>query len=122
MAREEQEPAASSNDKGFSIVASTKKRADRNSERMMSSISMPKKRKAMSKYVDHELDDTATSPVHRLKEEKGDVASGQTRTESDHNLHFAEKDNSSMCTELRKKGLCLVPVSLLLKELPYLKY
>ncbi|XP_057506385.1 vascular-related unknown protein 4-like isoform X3 [Actinidia eriantha] len=70
-----------------------------------------KKRKTKGALVDvdHALEDTASSPVNSPKE-KGNT-SGQTFERSSSELGMVGRDSDY--TELKKRGLCLVPVSML---------
>ncbi|XP_062028478.1 vascular-related unknown protein 1 [Rosa rugosa] len=100
--------------------------------------SVPKKLKKKPKKIgDHDLEDTASSPVNSPK--IGDlrpVDHMNPRKIDDHRIninslgkeHFAEMkqadENSSDCsgkndqnTDLKKKGLCLVPLNLLMNYL-----
>ncbi|PSS06157.1 H/ACA ribonucleoprotein complex subunit like [Actinidia chinensis var. chinensis] len=70
-----------------------------------------KKRKTKGSLVDidHSLEDTASSPANSPKE-KGNT-SDQTFERSSSELGMVGRDSDY--TELQKKGLCLVPVSML---------
>ncbi|KAL2331591.1 hypothetical protein Fmac_019172 [Flemingia macrophylla] len=67
------------------------------------------KRKKIKTAFDDALEDTATSPVEGHKE-KGDT-SGERGERKE--LSFNGRDNDH--TELKKKGLCLVPLSMIVK-------
>ncbi|XP_038691536.1 vascular-related unknown protein 4-like isoform X2 [Tripterygium wilfordii] len=67
-----------------------------------------KKRKTKGGLVDDALEDTASSPVSSLKE-KGSTTS--------RNINVHGRDSEVSCTELKKRGLCLVPLSMVLNHL-----
>ncbi|KAF5728383.1 hypothetical protein HS088_TW21G00530 [Tripterygium wilfordii] len=89
-----------------------------------------KKRKTKGGLVDDALEDTASSPVSSLKvysmmnklenpkekhslknciQEKGSTTS--------RNINVHGRDSEVSCTELKKRGLCLVPLSMVLNHL-----
>ncbi|XP_021763042.1 uncharacterized protein LOC110727775 [Chenopodium quinoa] len=94
---------------------------------------MSKKRKTMEQatFVDHELEDTASSPVQSPKvnylnlfymKSKDEIESRDIcqMQENGHNNSRQAGDSTntgSLESELRKKGLCLIPTSMLLNYL-----
>ncbi|XP_061358232.1 vascular-related unknown protein 4 [Gastrolobium bilobum] len=71
-----------------------------------------KKKKTKTSLVDDSLEDTASSPITSPKE------NGNTSGERDERKElpgFNERD--SECTELKNKGLCLVPLSMIVNYL-----
>ncbi|KAH7546662.1 hypothetical protein FEM48_Zijuj01G0225400 [Ziziphus jujuba var. spinosa] len=94
-----------------------------------------KKRKTKAAVVDDALEDTATSPVNSPKvcnqrqleikpKEKGNTLISQERGNSSGKMDersdqvgFMERENDCTETELKKKGLCLVPLSMVVNYL-----
>ncbi|KAI3988218.1 hypothetical protein MKX01_012007 [Papaver californicum] len=97
-----------------------------------------KKRRSSSRVVDDSLEDTASSPVNSPKvretreldvispdmnvyESNIHISQGKRRLLSDHCLDMQFEDDKrnaigreiNECTELRKRGFCLVPMSML---------
>ncbi|XP_020201985.1 vascular-related unknown protein 4 [Cajanus cajan] len=70
-----------------------------------------KKRKKIKTAFDDALEDTASSPI------KGPKEKGNTSGERDERkeVYFNGRDNDH--AELKKKGLCLVPLSMIVKYL-----
>ncbi|KAK9673958.1 hypothetical protein RND81_12G201400 [Saponaria officinalis] len=81
-----------------------------NNDRVASDKSVAKKRKSRAYFVDHDLEDTASSPV--CHSEKKRNASYQIGEDGHSNFDWEQIS----CTKLREKGLCLVPVSMLLNS------
>ncbi|KHN36715.1 vascular-related unknown protein 4-like [Glycine soja] len=73
--------------------------------------SLKKRKKIKTALVDDALEDTASSPIKGSKEKRNTLGERDERKE----LSFNEKDNDH--TELKKKGLCLVPFSMIVKYL-----
>ncbi|KAJ0966119.1 hypothetical protein J5N97_027257 [Dioscorea zingiberensis] len=83
------------------------------------SLSFKKRKTGVMILDDESLEDTASSPVNspkvselsqRRKDDKKDVA--EEKDIGIHGLDFIERTNE--CTELQKRGLCLVPLSMFL--------
>ncbi|XP_010684671.2 vascular-related unknown protein 1 [Beta vulgaris subsp. vulgaris] len=87
-----------------------------------------KKRKTMEAFVDQELEDTASSPVQSPKinglelfyMKSREMDSREVSQENGHTSQQAGDSSNNMSfleSELRKKGLCLIPTSMLLNYL-----
>ncbi|KAK7272438.1 hypothetical protein RJT34_29033 [Clitoria ternatea] len=75
-------------------------------------LSFKKRKKIKTAFVDDALEDTATSPINGSDEEKGN-SSGERDDRKE--LCFNERDSD--LTKLKKKGLCLVPLSMMVNYL-----
>ncbi|OIW21030.1 hypothetical protein TanjilG_28256 [Lupinus angustifolius] len=71
------------------------------------SLSLKKRKKIRTAFVDDSLEDTASSPVNSPKEK------GNTSEQRDEREELSLNGKDSECTELKKRGLCLVPLSML---------
>ncbi|AES66912.1 hypothetical protein MtrunA17_Chr2g0319661 [Medicago truncatula] len=105
-----------------------KKLADQSAQGGMEYIkklSFKKRKKIITSLVDHDLEDTASSPINSPKvfkaKEKEEIdhfyqEKGNTPREKDERKEVGlnERDTSRDHTELNKKGLCLVPRSMVL--------
>ncbi|XP_062170233.1 vascular-related unknown protein 4-like [Alnus glutinosa] len=124
---EEEHSYCSSRFKSSSLVSDAASFAGKKSLDKISSKRLSfKKRKTIGALVDDALEDTASSPVSSPKvcnlniakrnynteicQEKGS-ASGQIEGRSTE-MGFIGRDSD--CTELKKRGLCLVPFSMLM--------
>ncbi|KAE9599930.1 hypothetical protein Lal_00045937 [Lupinus albus] len=91
------------------------------------SLSLKKRKKIRTVFVDDSLEDTASSPVNSPKvsfdnqlwkeKQKKEIdfsqEKGNTSEERDERKELSLNEKNSECTELKKKGLCLVPLSML---------
>ncbi|WJX73518.1 hypothetical protein P8452_57288 [Trifolium repens] len=121
-------------DGSYSLVsdAAEKKIVDQSAQGGMEYIkrlSFKKRKKIITSLVDHDLEDTASSPINSPKvfkakekeeinhfyQERGNILGGKDeRKEVEFNeIHTSIIDH----TELNKKGLCLVPMSMVMKYL-----
>ncbi|XP_057249910.1 vascular-related unknown protein 4-like [Beta vulgaris subsp. vulgaris] len=117
-----------------SVFSGVVKKINVNDDHISSSRSIAKRRKIREAFIDHDLEDTATSPVcnsevqHseqlriKLQEIAGcDLNMLPSIQQGKHNYgsFFQEKQNTGYIAKdinykgLREKGLCVVPVSLL---------
>ncbi|CAO2824336.1 unnamed protein product [Amaranthus hypochondriacus] len=86
-----------------------------------------KKRKTMEPFVDQDLEDTASSPIQSPKVNDFDLFFAKSKEmdnkdviskENRYNSQQVQDTNISLIeSELRKKGLCLIPTSMLLNYL-----
>ncbi|PKU76926.1 vascular-related unknown protein 1-like [Dendrobium catenatum] len=87
-----------------------------NSCNKLNLMKMKKKKKTKIVFDDDSLEDTATSPVNSPKEKMADDGEGK-------NLAKGTTEETSYmgrvteCSELRKKGLCLVPFSMFVNNI-----
>ncbi|XP_004487591.1 vascular-related unknown protein 4-like isoform X2 [Cicer arietinum] len=106
--------------------AAAKKLADCAQDGMR--LSFKKRKKIKTRLVDDDLEDTASSPINSPKiykaKEKEEIdhlyqEKGNTLGERDEmkEVGFNEMDTSRDHTELNKKGLCLVPLSMVMNYL-----
>ncbi|XP_019432201.1 PREDICTED: uncharacterized protein LOC109339244 [Lupinus angustifolius] len=91
------------------------------------SLSLKKRKKIRTAFVDDSLEDTASSPVNspkvsfdnqlwkeKLKKEIDfSQEKGNTSEQRDEREELSLNGKDSECTELKKRGLCLVPLSML---------
>ncbi|KAL5081783.1 hypothetical protein RYX36_010204, partial [Vicia faba] len=89
----------------------------------MKRLSLKKRKKIKTSLVDHDLEDTASSPINSPKifkakgkdeidqfyEEKGNTEGEKDERDE---VGFKERDTSNEHSELNKKGFCLVPMSM----------
>ncbi|RDY07423.1 hypothetical protein CR513_08466, partial [Mucuna pruriens] len=94
-----------------SLVATKKLTDSTQAEEFGNGSSFKKRRKIKTALLDDALEDTATSPIKGSKEKRNIPGEKDERKE----LGFNERDNDH--TELKKKGLCLVPLSMIVKYL-----
>ncbi|KAG4968871.1 hypothetical protein AAZX31_12G201500 [Glycine max] len=71
--------------------------------------SLKKRKKIKTALVDDALEDTASSPIKGSKEKRNTLGERDERKE----MGFNEGDNDH--TKLKNKGLCLVPLSMIVK-------
>ncbi|CAL0322556.1 unnamed protein product [Lupinus luteus] len=95
------------------------------------SLSLKKRKKIRTAFVDDSLEDTASSPVNSPKvsfgnhfwkeKQKKEIdfsqEKGNPSEERDERKEFSLNEKDSECTELKKRGLCLVPLSMLVNYL-----
>ncbi|XP_058773748.1 vascular-related unknown protein 4-like isoform X2 [Vicia villosa] len=87
------------------------------------SLSLKKRKKIKTSLVDHDLEDTASSPINSPKifkaKEKEEIdqfyeekRNNQGEKDERKEVEFNERDTNNNHSELNKKGLCLVPMSM----------
>ncbi|KNA17570.1 hypothetical protein SOVF_078780 [Spinacia oleracea] len=93
----------------FSYAAASVGKMHPNDDCVVSARSVAKRRKTRATFIDHDLEDTATSPVCNFEDKQNTSNQTGEATQSD----YVGKDINY--AGLKEKGLCLVPVSLLFK-------
>ncbi|KAI5412213.1 vascular-related unknown protein 4 [Lathyrus oleraceus] len=85
-------------------------------------LSFKKRKKIKTSLVDHDLEDTASSPINspkifkaKEKEEIDQFYEEKGNTQREKEVEFNERDTSNNeHSELNKKGFCLVPMSMVI--------